>query len=325
MVISSADTVIADGFTFVRLRCVDDGAETEALITPGQGANLCRVTHNGYRVIDFDPDLLAQNGRTGCFLMYPFPGRMRDNRFAYNGKTYAHPYSSSPKAYMHGVVSGEAFRITRLESCDGEAILTCYVDFRPGTPLYNLFPFENRFTVTYTLSPGRVRLDFMIEAGKETAVPFGLAAHPYFTRLCENTDITIRIPAAARMVSTPDLLPTGKLLATDGSYDLRRGRNLSGLALDDIYTQRQPGEKAIIRYAGIPLRTELDAGSSFTHFVVFTPPGKGFFCVENQTCSADAFNLDAKGFTDEAHLLEIPAEGVFTDWIEYTFVSHQSE
>ena len=37
--------------------------------------------------------------------------------------------------------------------------------------------------------------------------------------------------------------------------------------------------------------------------VVYTPPGRPFFCMENQTCSTDAHNLYSKGLEKEAHLL----------------------
>jgi aldose 1-epimerase len=314
MPIAHAEQVIVEGFTFIRLYCADGEGETEALISPAIGANLCRVTHNGLKVIDFDPGRLSQRDHTGCFLMYPFPGRMKDNRYTVNGQTYSHPYNISPKAYMHGVVRDAVFRVSLLESGRGQAVLTCFADFAHGSRLYELFPFENRFSVTYTLSPGRIRLTFTVEAKEPT--PFGLAAHPYFTRLGGDGGVSVQVPAATRVLLGPDKLATGETVPAEGPYDLRQGRTLSGPPLDEVYTGREPGKKAVLRYAGIPFRTELDAGPSFSHFVVFTPPGESYFCVENQTCPPDAFNLHARGL--RAHLLV--ADGVFTDWIEYAFV-----
>ncbi|MCL2030442.1 MAG: hypothetical protein FWG93_02745 [Oscillospiraceae bacterium] len=313
------DHVITGGFPFLRLRCAGDGAETEALVSPPLGANLCRLTYNGRPIIDFEPDVLAQSRYTGAFLLYPFPNRMTDNRYTYNGKTYRHPYSTAPNAYMHGVAFGETFTVESLRADGGQASVRCQLDFAPGSPAHARFPFAHRFFVTYTLTPGRLRVDFAIENPGDTPVPFGLGIHPYFTRLGGDAGTRVEVPADTRMIATAALLPTGETAPVEGGYDLRAGQALGALRLDDVFL-RAMGQKAVITYDGEAFRTELDAGPSFTHFVVFTPPGKPYFCVEHQTCSTDAFNLHAKGFVREAHLLEVPAGGVFEDWVEYAAV-----
>ena len=310
------DPIITEGFPFLRLRCADERGETEALVSPLLGANLCRLTYNGRRVIDFEPELLGQGLYTGGFLLYPFPNRMTGNRYAYNGQTYSHPYSTAPDAYMHGVARTEAFRVDSLRADGGQAVLRCALAFPPGSPVYALFPFEHRFWVTYTLEPGRLRVNFAVENPTDRAVPFGLGIHPYFIRLGGDAGTRITVPADTRMAATEALLPTGELAAVEGGYDLREGKALSQLNLDDVFL-RSMGPKAVISYESENFRTELDAGPSFTHFVVFTPPGRPYFCVEHQTCSTDAFNLHAKGFVQEAHLLEAPAKSVFEDWVEY--------
>lgn len=313
------DHIITEGFPFLRLRCAGDAAETEALVSPLLGANLCRLTHNGRPVIDFEPDMLAQGLYTGAFLLYPFPNRMEGNRYAYGGKTYAHPYSAAPDAYMHGVARKEIFTVESLRADGGQASVRCKLDFAPGSPVYALFPFEHRFFVDYTLTPGRLRVDFTIENQGNAPVPFGLGIHPYFIRLGGDAGTHIEVPADTRMAATEALLPTGETKPAQGGYDLRAGRALNELDLDDVFL-RAMGKKAVITYDGEAFRTELDAGPSFTHFVVFTPPGKPYFCIEHQTCSTDAFNLHAKGFVKEAHLLEVPAGGKFEDWVEYAVI-----
>jgi aldose 1-epimerase len=315
------DHIITDGFPFLRLRCAEDGSETEALVSPLLGANLCRLTYNGRHIIDFEPDVLARGRYTGAFLLYPFPNRMTGNRYVHNDKTYGHPYSAAPDAYMHGVAFMQAFTVESLRADGGHASVRCKLDVAEGSPVHALFPFAHQFFVTYTLTPGRLRIEFSIQNPGNAPVPFGLGIHPYFTRLGGDAGTRIEVPADTRMVATEELLPTGELKAAEGGYDLRAGRALSELSLDDVFL-RAPDKKAVITYEGEAFRTELDAGPSFTHFVVFTPPGKPYFCVEHQTCSTDAFNLSAKGFVKEAHLLEVPAGGVFEDWVEYGIVDH---
>jgi aldose 1-epimerase len=113
-----------------------------------------------------------------------------------------------------------------------------------------------------------------------------------------------------------DLLPTGKLKALDGSpYDLRVPVSLANLRLDDVYwgmlPEHAPGYEA--RDKG--LKVTLGASKEFTHMVVYTPPGKPFFCMENQTCSTDAHNLHARGLQKEAHLLIVDPGKSLSGWL----------
>jgi galactose mutarotase-like enzyme len=47
----------------------------------------------------------------------------------------------------------------------------------------------------------------------------------------------------------------------------------------------------------------LGGSRDITHLVVFTPPARPTFCIENQTSSTDAHNLHARGLTRESHLI----------------------
>jgi aldose 1-epimerase len=61
----------------------------------------------------------------------------------------------------------------------------------------------------------------------------------------------------------------------------------------------------------------LSGSAAFTHLVVFTPPDRPFFCIENQTSSTDAHNLWADGKREESHLLVVPpgkASSGHVDW-----------
>jgi aldose 1-epimerase len=99
------------------------------------------------------------------------------------------------------------------------------------------------------------------------------------------------------------LLPTGKLLPLDGSpYDIREFTSLEGLKLDDVYWGMVPGKPAVYECRDRGIRVTLEASEIFTHAVVYTPPGRPYFCIENQTCSTDAHNLHAQGLEKEAHL-----------------------
>ena len=57
-----------------------------------------------------------------------------------------------------------------------------------------------------------------------------------------------------------------------------------------------------MRYPAKGIKVVLDATADFSHIVVYSPRGKGYFCIENQTCSTDAHNLHDRGFVHASGL-----------------------
>jgi aldose 1-epimerase len=114
--------------------------------------------------------------------------------------------------------------------------------------------------------------------------------------------VFVQVPLARRM-EAEECLPTGKLLPVSGTaHDLRRSTALTGLALDDVYFGMFPGKAAAFELRDRGLRVTLSGSAAFTHLVIYTPPGRPFFCIENQTSSTDAHNLDQAGARKVAHL-----------------------
>jgi aldose 1-epimerase len=133
-------------------------------------------------------------------------------------------------------------------------------------------------------------------------LPFGLAIHPYFRIIGPRESIRLQVPAKKWMESI-EQMPTGRLIdLAGGPVDLCKPRSLSGLDLDDVYWGADPDRQQIIYYDQIGKKVTLTASDFFTHCVVYTPAGKPFFCIENQSCSTDAHNLYARGLEEAAHL-----------------------
>jgi aldose 1-epimerase len=115
------------------------------------------------------------------------------------------------------------------------------------------------------------------------------------------------------------MLPTGELAAVAGTaFDLRKPTALTDLRLDDVYYGMAPGKSAWFELREQGLRLELRGSREFTHLVVYTPPDRSFFCLENQTSSTDAHNLWTQGKKKVSHLLVVPprksARG-HVDWV----------
>jgi len=137
----------------------------------------------------------------------------------------------------------------------------------------------------------------------EEELPFGFGLHPYFQKIAGEKGTFVCLPADLVMEATSDLLPTGRLAGVAGTIcDLRRPVAVGELDLDHVFTGLRAGEHARIEYRGPGLKVSLEATPDFSHLVLYTPRGEGYFCLENQTCSTDAHNLFDRGFKGESGL-----------------------
>ena len=137
-------------------------------------------------------------------------------------------------------------------------------------------------------------------------MPMGFGIHPYFRCPVPGT---LCVPARQRW-ALEDSLPTGKLLAVDGPYDLRQPRDVTSLVLDDIYTDLVVDTDGLVRCTlqdqqrRIQTTVAFDA-AQFPHVVVFTPPApRQAICIEPYTCPTDGLNLQERGIDSNLVVLQ---------------------
>ncbi len=292
----------------VRLTCDDDGAarRTIARFVPEMGSNLIglEVTGPDGRPIEYLMDLDPMDGSIlGTPILYPTPNRVRDAYFNFEGQEFRFEPNNGPH-FIHGLVREIPWSYEEpCPSAHGISVRTYYTT-SPDTEAYARLPIRNTLELVYTLSPGSLRLDFLVRnEDTEQRLPFGLAIHPYFRVLGPRSSVRLRVPAQKWMEAV-DLLPTGRLVnLSEGPADLREPTPLEVLDLDDVFWGLTPSQPQVIYYDEIGTQLTLVASEAFTHSVVYTPAGRPFFCVENQTCSTDAHNLHTRGLQKAAHLL----------------------
>jgi len=285
-------------------------------ICPEAGGILFSYVFGGVELLHTPTSLrAAAGGGTGNPILYPTPNRVRNGRCTFEGREFR--FSDDGKTTIHGLVRKLSWQADPPRRDEGELVLKTWVDFTPETPTFDRFPIRHRLEVEYRLSATGLRMVFAVENRDTARLPFGFAFHPYFRILGAREQTVIWVPAERKMEATPDLLPTGVLQKLDGApFDLRQPRSLSELALDDVYWGMSAARPAGYEARDAGIRVSLPASEHFTHMVVYTPPGKPFFCLENQTCSTDAHNLHAKGLTDEAHLLVVEPGSRISGWVE---------
>jgi aldose 1-epimerase len=247
-------------------------------------------------------------------VLFPTPNRVRDSKFTFDGQTYTFP-ANERTHYIHGLVHKLPWKAGTASADLKSASMETYLDWDSSQQDFKLFPIKHRLSLRFTLDAHGVKLAFTVDNQDTKRLPFGFAFHPWFQILGSRAETYLRVPAQKHM-EAEGLLPTGKLADLTGTpYDLRQPVSLEVLKLDDVYWGLTPERVPGYELRGRGLAVNLGASSEFTHMVVYTPPGKPFFCMESQTCSTDAHNLYAKGLEKEAHLLIADKGKKVSGWV----------
>lgn len=253
------------------------------------GAGLRRFSSSGADVtVPFDADELPP-WCCGAVLV-PWPNRIRDGRYSFLGESRQLALTEPDK---HNAIHGLGRWARWVPSVHDGNRVTLVLDVVPQKG----YPFEVRVEVTYTLH-AELGLSVSVSAhnhGRGPA-PFGAGFHPYLsTRGSVLDDVTVRIPAAERLVLDEAQVPVG-VQSVDGTpFDLRRGKQLKSLRMDDGFTGLQvEGGRGSAEVHSASGGARLWFDETFRYLQVFTKDdldgaGPGV-AIEPMTCAADAFN-----------------------------------
>lgn len=266
------------------VRLADSNIEIQ--IAPSRGG---MVTHFdlGKRPIMFmDETTLAdpkKNVRGGNPVLFPSPGPLANDRFAYG------PKSGAMK--QHGFARNKSWRV--VESTPTSATLSLVSDAETRQQ----FPWDFTLTYRYSLAGRTLRIEQTFENRSPDAMPFAAGFHPYFfvrdadkprasvptsaTRAWDNVqkkmiELTAPIDLGAEEVDL-HLVDHGR---SDATLDLGDGRPIS-----------------------------LEASPEFQRWVVWTLAGRDFVCLEPWTAGANALN-------DGKNLIVLAAGESKTLWVE---------
>lgn len=287
------------------LEDTSSGAIAEVWPTAGFNCYRWQVQPHGrpLELLYAAPDLFngGKPTRSGIPVLFPFPNRIRDGRYTWEGRDYQLPLDDpAGKNAIHGFAVRHPWRIIEEGADDVSAWVTgefhAWLD-APETK--QLWPTDHEIRLTLRLAENRLRLEARVRNPDGRPLPFGLGYHPYF-RVAPVNDVQVQAAATARW-ELIDTLPTGKLI-TPGTADLDSWRSLRDVSLDDVLTGL-PGEplrdglvpRGAVRYSEAGVTLEQWASPCFRDLVVFTPPHREAVCLEPYTCITDAINLQSRG------------------------------
>lgn len=276
-------------------------------------------------VLDSEPGFDDGDKRpsaNGIPLLFPFPNRIREGRFSWEGQDYQltedKVHFDGDGNAIHGFCYDRPWRIVDQSesSVTGEFQLSIDAPDRK-----ELWPADFIIQVSYTVDGPILRSTIRVSNPDSKSLPWGFGTHAYF-KLPLGADSDPKhclVQAdAARQWPLTDCLPSGSPSAVAESADLRDGAYYDVLKLDDVLTGLPDSPsietKVLDEKAGLQMVQRFD--SNFRELVVFTPPWTKAICMEPYTCVTDAINLESMGIDAGWRVLEPGQE--FKTTIEIT-------
>jgi aldose 1-epimerase len=253
--------------------------EGQRLVVSEVGASLLSWVFGGR-------ELLADGAFCGKVLA-PWPGRLRDGRYRFDGAEHRTPLTEPERHNaLHGLTTERRWRANRSSSRH----LTLAHDLQPEAG----YPFALALVAEYELVPGGVAATLRATNVGDTAAPFGAGLHPYLSSGGGPIgDLLLELPARRRVPVDDRLLPAGDPVpVADTEVDFRRARAIGPLRLDTCFGDLERDPAGIAR---VVLSTpQRDRGvtvwmdEQFRFVQVYTADAG--VAIEPMTCGPDAFN-----------------------------------
>ena len=281
-------------------------SRVRAVFSPGAGAALrsLRALKNGREIEliaggeeSHDPSNVPMG--TGCFIMAPWPNRIRDGRLVVDGETFQLPLDWPPHA-IHGTVSNVRFAASVTAGDDATAATAC----RMSAQLTQPWPFRGSVHMDAALDGPSLVQTLTVEAAEgERRFPAGFGWHPWFHRNLGGGDVSIRANVQKVWVVEDDMTATGETRDPSGPADLRSGLVPEIGSLDTCFSI-EPESAVELKWPEITLT--LTSSRALSHLVVFTP--EHAVCVEPQTCAKDAIRLQREGISGAGTVFVSPGK-----------------
>lgn len=283
-----------------RVLILDDGQGNFVEIAPSLGFNCYRWHSAGQEILYTAPDYFEDNRptRSGFPILFPFPNRIRDGHFVWEGKEYQLPKNDpAAKNAIHGFACRHPWRLIDQGTNDKNVWLTGEFQGSKDAPqTLELWPADYKVTLTYRFQGRWLSIVAEVANPDTRPLPWGLGYHPYFTTGPYGGDDAQVLIRANKYWELVDSLPTGKQFLLDDRRNCREARRFGDLQLDDVFTDlhasRGEGDLELQGWIGDGQRLlKLYCSRLFNQMVVFTPPHRQAICLEPYTCVTDAIHL----------------------------------
>ena len=279
---------------FVRFKLVNAMSREAVSVIPGFGGNVNKIAlcqkSKSYSILDgarICSELIKNRFFKGAKLL-PFPNRINNGQYLFNGKSYQLPVKFGRHA-LHGFMYDKTLRVAKEISNDDQASLELEYVYDATIKGY---PFKFQAILTYCLMRDNgFQYKTKITNLGPYPMPVGDGWHPYFRTEGKVDRMYVKIPAESRIEADADMIPTGKFIHESyadsfqiGNRELSAGfvmKKTSGRIVTELYDPEVNVKICIWQETG---------KQKYNYLQVFIPPSRNSIAIEPMTCAADAFN-----------------------------------
>ena len=248
---------------------------THLTLAPAVGGSIA----NWYALATGQP-LLRHNdehaqlpGKLGCYPLAPWSNRIGEGGFDNpEGWLPLAPNSALDPLPIHGSAWQQAWQVVSQSA--NEAVLEVVCDT----------PFAYRAEQRFRLDNGELSITLRVTHLAEKAAWHGVGLHPYFPR---TPGTRLQANASQVWLSDASKLPTG-LAPLPEDWDFQQLKALPERLVDNGFCQWDG--HCVIEQPELGYSLECNA-SGADYFLLFCPPGLGFFCVEPVSHPVNAHHL----------------------------------
>jgi aldose 1-epimerase len=193
------------------------------------GASLRLLEYDGRPLVQgWAEDEQTASGRGQ--LLAPWPNRIRDGRYTFDGQDLRLPLSEPARGNAsHGLVRWTAWTLQELTA--HSVSLTYRLMSQTG------YPWTLDLHVVHDLSADGLTVTVTATNLSARRAPYALGAHPYLTAGTGPVDQwELTLPAATRLLVDDRMIPTGREDVRDGDLDFRMSRPIRSTSLDTAFT-----------------------------------------------------------------------------------------
>lgn len=223
-------------------------------------------------------------GKSG--LLFPFPNRLKEGRYTWNGKTYQFPINDPTTGNaLHGFGMDKPFRLLRIQAEEDTGRVALQYEYEGQ---FEAYPFSFTLQMDYILSLQQgLIIEYRCWNTDAQTIPWGFGWHPYFC-VSENIDnCRLQTPPLMMIGVDENMIPTGKQYEY---FDFVSEKRIGATVLDNCFIPADPAEeRLVIKLIGE--RGTLSYWQEDLPYVqLFTHPDRSSLAIEPMTCNVNAFN-----------------------------------
>jgi len=253
------------------------------------GATLRSYSVGGRALIDGFAQADAADGARGQPLI-PWPNRLRDGRYEWEGKTHQLPLSEPELGNaIHGLVRWRSW--SALDLSPSRATFGLRLFPMPG------YPFTLGLTIEYELTDAGLHVCARAENLGVGACPYGVGFHPYLSVGGPVDGAELQLPAGSSMTRDERQMPVSTQPVGGTWLDFRQARTIGDAVLDTCFCdlEREHDGRVRVVLAGEESSVTLWMGEAFDYAMVYSgdtlAPARRRqgLAVEPMSCAPNAF------------------------------------